>query len=386
MKHHLTLLFVTIISVSLHAQKTVWAKTISNQVSKVSNYHKIETDKDNNFYVMANFSDNINFGTISLDSKGKSDVFIAKIDADGENIEWGIGITGVGFIEGKSITIDKDNNVYIAGSMEGEADFGTITIKPKHHYAFFIAKYNSSGVCQWVKQGGNYDSKWPYPSAFAYAVETDNEGNVYASANVLAMYDDWKDDPSLPLEDRYLGKIYYEDEVMQGKEIFTGNHSIVVKLNPSTGDLIWKRVGPMNLSLLDFVIDDKGCTYFTGAIGGKSLMEGKDLEANGLSDIIILKLDQDGKTAWLKQYGVGEPYLSSGAYATNPAKDIEAGQFIEMDGSGNLYITGMHFDGAKFDDVILSSNANIKGLEVGNAFLAKLDQDVAPTICSAIPK
>jgi len=67
--------------------------------------------------------------------------------------------------------------------------------------------------------------------------------------------------------------------------------------------------------------------------------------------------------------------VGSGAYATKAASDIEGGQFIAIDAQGNIYFTGVHFDGAKFDDLTLSSNANIKGLEVGNAFLAKLDQD-----------
>jgi hypothetical protein len=377
MKTTILILAVLFVPFATQAQKTVWAKPLTHDVTLVSNFHKVCTDTEDNFYIMANFARKIKFGTIELKSGSKSpdilDVFIAKIDPYGEEIFWGIQITGLGNNEGRSITTDNENNVYVTGTFEGETTFGTTTISPKHKYGFFIAKYNSEGDFLWVKQGGNYESKWGMSTAFGNVVKTDKSGNVYVSANVLGMYDDWVHDPSLPLAKQYLGKAYFEDEIIEGDEFFTGNHTLIIKLSPE-GELIWKRNGPLNLRLLDLVVDNKENVYLTGSIGGKSLFEGKDFEANGASDIVVMKFESDGKTGWIKQFGTGEP-ISSGAYTTKPATDIEGGQFIAIDGDENLYITGVHFDGAKFDNITLSSNANIKGLEVGNAFHAKLDTD-----------
>lgn len=372
------LFFITIvIPFTIKAQETVWAKPFTHDITLVSSLHKVCTDSEDNFYVMANFARKINFGTIELKSGSKSpdvlDAFIAKIDPNGGKIFWGIQITSLGNVEGKSITTDNQNNLYVTGSFEGETSFGSITISPKHRFGFFVAKYNSNGDIQWVKQGGNYESKWGIATAYGFAVKTDKSGNVYVAANVLGMYDDWVHDPSLPVEKQYLGKAYYEDQVIEKDDFYTGNHTITLKLTPE-GELIWKRVGVMYLRFADFNVDEEENIYMTGSIGGTGVFEGKEIEANGLSDIAVIKFDKEGKTAWLKQFGTGEPY-SSGAYAITPANDIEGGQFIAVDGSGNVYITGVYFDGAKFDDKTLSSHAHIKGLEVGNAFLAKLDED-----------
>ena len=377
MKTIVFLISILIIPYTIHAQKTLWAKPLTHDVSLVSVFHKVCTDSEDNFYVMANFARKISFGSIELKSGSKSpdinDAFIAKIDPYGETIFWGIQITGQGNMEGKSITTDNQNNLYVTGSFEGETTFGTTTISPKHKYGFFIAKYNSDGKFLWVRQGGNYDSKWGMATTYGYAVKTDKLGNVYVAANVLGMYDDWVHDPALPIEKQYLGKAYYEDQLIEGDEFYTGNHTVTVKLTPD-GELIWKRVGVMNLRFADLDVDDDENIYLTGSIGGTGVFEGKKIEANGLSDIIVIKFDKEGKTAWIKQFGTGQP-ISSGAYATKPATDYEGGQFIAVDASGNVYFTGIHFDGAKFDDKTLSSEANVKGIELGNAFLAKLDKD-----------
>ncbi|MCD4790699.1 MAG: hypothetical protein K8R37_11925 [Bacteroidales bacterium] len=378
MKTIILILSTFLLTFSLQAQKTVWAKPLTHDISLVSNFHKVCTDSEDNFYVMANFARKINFGTIELKSGSKSpdvlDAFIAKIDPYGETIFWGIQISSLGNVEGKSMTTDNKNNLYVTGSFEGETTFGNnTTISPKHKWGFFIAKYNSDGEFQWVRQGGNFETTWTISTANGNAVKTDKAGNVYVAATVLGMYDDWVHDPALPIEKQYLGKAYYEDQLIEGDEFYTGNHSVIVKLSPD-GELIWKKVGALNLTLTDIAVDDNENTYLTGAIGGKSVFEGKKLEANGLSDIIVIKFDNEGKTAWIKQFGTGEPF-SGGAYATKPATDIEGGQFIAIDARQNIYITGVHFDEAKFDDKTLSSNANIKGMEVGNAFLAKLDMN-----------
>ena len=373
MKAKILLLSILFIPFTIKAQKTVWAKVLTKQEANVKNNHQVCTDGNNNFYVMANFNGKINFGSIALESAGNSsltDAFIAKIDPAGEEIFWGIQISSTGTVEGKSITADRQNNVYVTGSFEGKTTFGNTSISPKQKYGFFIAKYNSSGELQWVKQGGNYDTKWNLPSTFGYAVKTDNAGNVYISTAVLGGYDDWKYDPSLPLEKQYLGKFYYEDEVIENDELGIGNNTVIIKFTPD-GEIVWKRICAW-LSLIDFAIDDNENIYLTGSVSGTVVFDGKKLETNGLTDIIVFKFNKEGKTDWIKQFGKGE-LASSGAYASTPATDVESGQFIDVDRAGNVYLTGTFMDGAKFDDRILSSDAIVNGTELPNIFLAKLD-------------
>jgi len=363
-----------LISLACLAQKTEWVKTITDQAAQVSADHKICTDSENNFYIMANFTDNILFGSdILLKSKNKTgptDAFIAKLDPEGEWVSWGVQISGFGNITANNICTDGDMNVYVVGSLEDKTTFAEgITIVPKVKTGFFIAKYNSEGDFLWVKQGGNYYSAVA-GSCKAMTVLPDAEGNIIMTASVVGMYDDWKDDPSLPIEKRYLGKAYYEDEEITGDDFYTGGHTLVLKLT-SDGDLLWKRFCGMGMGFMDMAIGHEGNFYLSGGFGGITSFEGKQIKSNGLQDIIVLKLDPEGKTIWLKQFGSGKPWDPAAG-----ATDIEHASFVDVDRAGNVYITGKYCDGARFDDITIESDAIQKGgFDLGNVYLASLSPD-----------
>jgi hypothetical protein len=355
------------------AQKTEWVRSITDHAAQVSADHKVCTDSENNFYIMANFTDNIMFGAdIVLKSKNKTgptDAFIAKLDPEGEWVRWGAQITGFGNITANNICTDADMNVYVVGSFEDKTTFGESTvIEPRAKTGFFIAKYSPDGDFLWVKHGGNYYSAYP-GSCKAYAVQPDADGSIVATFSVVGMYDDWKDDPSLPIEKRYLGKAYYEDVEITGDDFYTGGHTIVLKLS-SDGDLIWNRFCGMGMGLIDLAVGHEGNYYLSGVFGGLSNFEGKEIKSNGLQDIIVLKLDSQGKTIWLKQFGSGEPWDPAAG-----ATDIEFASFVDVDKAGNVYITGKFCDGARFDDITVESDAIQKDIDLGNVFLASLTPD-----------
>ncbi|MFC2099171.1 hypothetical protein ACFLSP_05460 [Bacteroidota bacterium] len=261
-------------------------------------------------------------------------------------------------------------NVYVVGSFEDKTTFGESTIiEPKAKTGFFIAKYNSEGEFLWVKQGGNYYSAYP-GSCKAYAVKPDAEGNIVMTASVVGMYDDWKDDPSLPMEKRYLGKAYYEDDEITGDDFYIGGHTIVLKLT-SDGDLLWKRFCGIGMGFMDLAIGHEGNFYLSGNFGGITNFEGKEIKANGLQDILVLKLDPQGNTIWLKQFGSGKTWDPAAG-----ATDIEFASCVDVDKAGNVYIAGRFCYDARFDDITVESDAIQKGgLDLGNVFLASLTPD-----------
>ncbi len=361
-----------LISISCLAQKTEWVKTVTDGAAQVSADHRVCTDRENNFYIMANFTDNIMFGSTVLKSKNKTgptDAFIAKIDPDGEYVLWGTQISGFGNITANNICTDADMNVYVVGSFEDKTTFGESTvIEPKAKTGFFIAKYSPDGDFLWVKHGGNYYSAYP-GSCKAYAVQSDADGNIIMTASVVGMYDDWKDDPALPIEKRYLGKAYYEDIEITADDFYTGMHTIVLKLS-SAGDLLWKRLCGMGMAFMDLSLGPEGNLYLSGNFGAFTSFEGKEIKANGLQDILVLKLDPLGKTIWLKQFGSGKPWDPAAG-----ATDIEFASFVDVDKAGNVYIAGKFCNNAKFDDITVESDAIQKDIDLGNVFLASLSPD-----------
>ncbi len=92
----ITMCIYLLIPLGADAQKTVWIKEITGQEAMVSWYHKVAADNNNNFYVMADFEKEILFNSnILLESSGNTDVFLAKINKDGDEVLWGRQISGI---------------------------------------------------------------------------------------------------------------------------------------------------------------------------------------------------------------------------------------------------------------------------------------------------
>jgi len=69
-----------------------------------------------------------------------------------------IGDGGPDFDEGSAVAADNLGNVFVAGSFEGTANFGSTPLTSAGSYDIFIAKYNANYDLVWVKQFGGAGS------------------------------------------------------------------------------------------------------------------------------------------------------------------------------------------------------------------------------------
>lgn len=149
----------------------------------------IAADRALNIYVTGFYTGTITIpGTTErVSSTGKEDIFIAKYNGNGDR-QWikGFGGTGGGGQEtdhGRSITVDGNGNVYVAGSFRGAADFGggaraAAGPAPGDPPAAdaFIAKFDSAGTHRWSKAiGGTADD------SCEQLVSSPSTGMVYAT-------------------------------------------------------------------------------------------------------------------------------------------------------------------------------------------------------------
>lgn len=118
----------------------------------------LEIDRSGNLNVSGMFSNGLNYGSVnnldSIGSSNRNDVFVAKIDTQGNWI-WGKGFGGNGFSSNASLTVDNSNNVYIGGSFNNAVDFdpsaAVFSKTAKGLYDIFINKLDSNGNFVWVK-------------------------------------------------------------------------------------------------------------------------------------------------------------------------------------------------------------------------------------------
>ncbi|MBK6329609.1 MAG: hypothetical protein IPF62_03465 [Bacteroidetes bacterium] len=171
-------------------------------------------------------------------SQNYSDIFISKLDSNG-NFVWAKGIgSSVGYDEGSSITTDAAGSIYITGRFEYSVDFdpgpGVLTMTASGLADTYILKLDSNGNLVWVNQLGG-----PISNIGVY-ITVDNLGQAY----IAGWGSDWANN-----------NIYI----------------IISKIN-SNGSFIWTKkmstINANNMEVKTISIDSFGSVYTTGFFTG----------------------------------------------------------------------------------------------------------------------
>ena len=179
---------------------------------------------------------------------------------------------------------------------------------------------------------------------FGVSVATDNWGNVYTTG----FFNDSIDfDPGPGITK--LGAV--------------GNNDVFVTKFDAAGNFKWARAFGNNNDDKGFAIktDDMGNVLVAGQFaltvdlnpGGTNGI----LTAGSFSDVFVAKYDSTGTLAWARRVG-----------SADPTDDIAYG--LDVDGSGNVYVTGEYTDTADFDPG--PGTANLIATGNSDVFITKL--------------
>jgi hypothetical protein len=158
----------------------LWVKSMGGTGSDQGN--SLITGASENIYTVGYFAGTVDFnpgaGTTNLMANGSYDIFIQKLDTNG-NFLWAKNIGGSAFENGLFITIDTNENIYTTGEFQGTVDFdpgtGITNLTAIGATDVFILKLDSSGNFQWAKSvGGTGADK-------GNSITTDVNGNVYTT-------------------------------------------------------------------------------------------------------------------------------------------------------------------------------------------------------------
>ncbi len=210
---------------------------------------------------------------------GGSDIFVVKYNSSGVR-QWiqQIGSGSDDFCWG--IAVDNTDNIYLTGSTYGDIPGSTSANKAGED--LFLMKLDSAGETLWVKQLGTDDSISDYTDAqsfgVALAVDTSN--------------------------DIILGGI--TSDTLGDSKI--GNYDIVLSKYDSAGNMIWfKQLGTTsNDYLKDVAVASSGNIYFTGYTYGTidASYDYADYdEDNDYAEMFLIKYNSSGTEQWIKQSG-----------------------------------------------------------------------------------
>jgi hypothetical protein len=268
----------------------------------------IVVDSLENCYVIGFFEDKASFNEKNLSSNGKTDIFVAKYNSNGD-ILWVINLGGKGNDIGRSIAIDKLGNLFVVGKFEGSATFGNKTITSMGGDDIFLCKINNQGKVQWAISAGSKGND------DCFGVEVDNDGNSYITGGV----------------DKNAS---FENKNFKG---FGGLDIFIAKYSPE-GKLLWAKNagGESNENGRAIAIDNKNqCVYITGIFSELAYFDDNiSIKSNGVYDVFIAKYNFKGELQWVKSAG---------------GEDHEGGIAIAVDKNGNPYIGG-YFKGTSYFD------------------------------------
>ena len=146
--------------------------TINYQADRAN---AIGSDGSNSFYVTGEFTGTATFEGLSVTSTGPnaSDIFLAKYDTNGV-IEWLHHGGGIHADIGYSVGVDQAGNSYVSGFADSGTGvvFDHLVLPPRGNEYIFLAKYDTSGTVQYVKQ---------YAAGMGMDIRVLNDGCLYFS-------------------------------------------------------------------------------------------------------------------------------------------------------------------------------------------------------------
>lgn len=291
--------------------------------------NSIAFDSSGNTYSVGTFSHTIDFDPgPELDERtaaGWTDVFLVKFDKDGI-YQWVITWGGTGSDYGPSIDIDSNENLYVAGTYNGTADFdpgaGEELRTSNGQGDAYLLKLSTGGIFQWVLTWGGYDDTLPEWSDTGKCVRISKADSIFVLGSCSSVTDF---DPGPDV-----------DEQIPPRE-----WSIFLSKFDSEGNYQWARM--WGAIATDFgvsarehlAVDTNENTFITGAFIGTSDFDpgtGTDMHsANGMYDIFLSSFNSTGDFQWAHTWG------GSG--------DDDWGLGVAVDSMNDVYSTG-HFSGS----------------------------------------
>lgn len=256
------------------------------------------------------------FGT----NHGSFDLVVVELDADG-GLVWGRSYGGSGFDEGNAIAALDDGGFVVAGSTSstnGDAVPGT------HGYAdFWLLRLSATGDIVWQRTlGGTLIDE-------AHDVLVTADGDIIATG--------WARSANGDVTDPQGGYDYW-----------------VVKLD-ADGDLLWQRNygTALDESARSIAPAPDGGFLLCGIGSGEP---GAPVGHHGYSDVLLIKIDEDGDVEWSRYYGgsnaervmevlalpdgrfcvAGFTNSTDGDVASNIAEDQGQVWVFAVDGAGEL--------------------------------------------------
>ncbi|WP_437601002.1 SBBP repeat-containing protein [Sorangium sp. So ce590] len=222
----------------------------------------------------------------------------------------------------RSVAVDADGNVIVAGQLEGTVDFGGGPLTATGADAF-VAKFDRFGTHLWSKRFAGDGNQ------FAMALAVDPVGDVLVAG-------------------RAFGSVNFGGGVL----VSHGREDVFVAKLDASGEHVWSRLfGGSGADRCDRIaVDPAGNVLVAGGFHDAVDFGGGVLTSAGLRDAFVLRLaSEDGRTLLAVRAGDKGDDLAHGVAADAAGNLLVAGHF-----SGSIDLGGAPLASAGLTDVFLA--------------------------------
>jgi hypothetical protein len=229
--------------------------------------------------------------------------------------------------DGHGVAVDGNGNVIVTGFFWGLVNFGGDALANVGNSDIFLAKLDAGGNHVWSRRFGDASND----GSEGWDVAVDASGNV-------------------ALAGRLDGTVDFGGGVLTS----AGGHDIFVAKFDAGGNHLWSHVfgDASNQDVYDVAVDGSGSVVVTGNFLGTVDFGGGSLTSAGGEDIFVAKFDAAGSHVWSQRFG---------------AANLQNGESVAIDASGNVVVTGSFLDSVDFGGGPLTSDTGV------DIFVAKFD-------------
>ncbi len=280
-----------------------WTKLLGTSNGNLS--YAIGLDSSNNAYLTGWSRGGLDNNTNS----GDYDAFLLKYNESGTK-QWTKLLGTSSEDGGRDIIVDSSDNIFILGTTKGNIDGAS---SASSFSDTFVAKYNSSGTRQWIKQFGTSDS-----SSEGKCFAIDSVGNLFISGKTGGAFDGYTN---------------------------AGRSDVFIAKYNSSGTKQWiKQFGTSEYDYSNTCDVDTLDNFYIGGYTTDGAFD--DYSNLGNNDLIISKYNSSGTKQWLKQFGTSNyEYDDCGVILDSSNNILMCGK-LDARGSGEGLDGNSHLGGS----------------------------------------
>ena len=258
----ITALFLCTTFKSAHTQ-SVSVSWLKNSIgSNWVTVNDIDLFEDSTIYLTGNYSDTIEFDHEK--SYGYRDGYIAKYDLSG-NCIWMKFIKNMDDCYIENLTVSQEGNIYLSGYFKGELSMDKQSIKSINQKNAFFACIQPDGNTKWVR------------SIYGDLIEEINLSQVNNEHLYFA--------------------INFSNEILVNDTNYFSVHGTDVLLGviDKNGDILKTTIikGQGNENVADIIVDEYGFVYLTGSFEDELYIQEESIFSKGLNDVFFIKVNNE---------------------------------------------------------------------------------------------